>query len=88
VNLDLSLAKLFFLSWPRENSSFQFRAEFFIALNHPQVANPDTNFTSPVFGAIIRTALNPGSSNSRLSSHSDHPPRIDAAGSVKLENLI
>jgi hypothetical protein len=29
------------------------------ALNHPQFANPDTNFTSPTFGLISSTAVNP-----------------------------
>jgi hypothetical protein len=41
-----------------EKSSFQFRAEFFNTLNHPQFANPDTNFTSPTFGVISSTAVN------------------------------
>jgi TonB dependent receptor/Carboxypeptidase regulatory-like domain len=59
ANLDLSLSKLFVLNWPIENSSLQFRAEFFNALNHPQFANPDTNFTSPTFGVISNTAVNP-----------------------------
>jgi hypothetical protein len=28
-------------------------------LNHPQFANPDTNFSSPTFGVISSTAVNP-----------------------------
>ena len=58
-NLDLSLAKTIALSWPVENSSLRFRAEFFNALNHPQFANPDSNFSSPTFGVISQTAVNP-----------------------------
>ena len=42
-----------------ESSRLQFRAEFFNALNHPQFANPDTNFASPTFGLISSTAVNP-----------------------------
>jgi hypothetical protein len=59
ANLDLSLSKTVTVKWPIENSSFQFRAESFNTLNHPQFANPDTNFTSPTFGVINSTAVNP-----------------------------
>jgi hypothetical protein len=59
ANLDLSLSKTVIVNWPIENSSIQFRAEFFNAPNHPQFANPDTNFTSPTFGVISSTAINP-----------------------------
>jgi len=59
ANLDLSLSKTAITNWPVEKSSLQFRAEFFNALNHPQFANPDTNFTSPTFGVITSTAVNP-----------------------------
>ena len=59
ANLDLAVSKNFALGWPVENSSLQFRAEFYNALNHPQFANPDTNFTSPTFGVISSTAVNP-----------------------------
>ncbi len=50
--------KLHGFNWPIEKSSLQFRAEFFNALNHPQFANPDTNFASPTFGVISSTAVN------------------------------
>ena len=59
ANLDLALSKTVVLRWPAEKSSLQFRAEFFNALNHTQFANPDTNFTSPTFGVISSTAVNP-----------------------------
>jgi hypothetical protein len=58
ANLDLALSKTVVVRWPVETSSLQFRAEFFNALNHPQFANPDTNFTSPTFGVISSTAVN------------------------------
>jgi hypothetical protein len=57
--VDLSLAKTAALRWPTEKSSLEFRAEFFNALNHPQFSNPDTNFSSPTFGVISSTAVNP-----------------------------
>jgi hypothetical protein len=59
ANLDLALSKTVVLRWPVEKSSFQFRAEFFNTLNHTQFANPDTSFTSPTFGVISSTAVNP-----------------------------
>jgi hypothetical protein len=59
ANLDLALSKTVVLHWPIEKSSLQFRGEFFNMLNHPQFANPDTNFTSPTFGVITSTAVNP-----------------------------
>jgi len=58
ANLDIALAKAFQLNWPREKSSVEFRAEFFNVFNHPQFANPDTNFTSPTFGVISDTSVN------------------------------
>jgi hypothetical protein len=59
ANLDLALSKTVILNWPVENSRVQFRAEFLNALNHPQFANPDTNFISPTFGVVSSTAVNP-----------------------------
>jgi hypothetical protein len=59
ANLDLALSKSVELRWPVEKSSLQFRAEFYNAFNHPQFANPDSNFTSPTFGVISSTSVNP-----------------------------
>jgi hypothetical protein len=58
ANLDIALSRSIGLNWPVENSSLQFRAEFYNALNHTQFAAPDTNFTSPTFGVISSTAVN------------------------------
>lgn len=58
ANLDLAVSKTVGLAWPHENSTLQVRAEFFNAFNHPQFANPDTNFSSPTFGVITTTAVN------------------------------
>ena len=59
VNLDLAVSKAISLSWPQEKSTLELRAEFFNLFNHPQFANPDANFTSPTFGVISSTAVNP-----------------------------
>lgn len=59
ANLDLAISKAMNLNWPHEKSSVTFRAELYNALNHPQFANPDSNFTSPTFGVISGTAVNP-----------------------------
>jgi len=58
-NVDLSLIKRFSLRWPRESTQLEFRSEFFNAFNHPQFADPDIEFTSPTFGQITSTAVNP-----------------------------
>ncbi len=57
ANIDLAFSKNMVLHWRHETSSLQFRAEFYNALNHPQFAQPDTNFTSPTFGLISSTAV-------------------------------
>jgi hypothetical protein len=59
ANLDIAISRTVPVNWPIENSAIQFRAEFFNALNHPQFANPDTNFASPTFGVISSTSVNP-----------------------------
>jgi len=58
ANLDVALSKTVALDWPHEKSRLEFRVEFYNALNHPQFANPDTNFTSPTFGVISSTSVN------------------------------
>jgi hypothetical protein len=56
-NVDFALSKSVALRWPHEKGSLQFRAEFFNLLNHPQFANPDSNFASPTFGVISSTSV-------------------------------
>jgi hypothetical protein len=58
ANIDVAFSKTLLSNWPHEKSEIQFRAEFFNALNHPQFANPDANFTSPTFGVISSTSVN------------------------------
>jgi hypothetical protein len=58
VNFDLAVSKAISMPWPQEKSTLEFRAEFFNLFNHPQFANPDSNFTSPTFGIISSTAVN------------------------------
>jgi hypothetical protein len=58
ANVDFSLSKSIAHPSLREGSALLFRVEFFNALNHPQFANPDTQFGSPTFGVISATAVN------------------------------
>ena len=58
-NWDLSLMKRFSVRWPRESAQLEFRSEFFNAFNHPQFGDPDLEFTSPTFGQISSTVVNP-----------------------------
>jgi hypothetical protein len=57
ANLDLALSKRVPFAWPHDGSSLEIRSEFYNALNHPQFANPDSNFTSPTFGVISSTSV-------------------------------
>jgi len=58
ANLDMAVSKAIALAWPHEKGAVELRAEFFNAFNHPQFANPDTNFSSPTFGVISSTTVN------------------------------
>ena len=59
VNTDLSVIKNFGVSWPNEGANVQFRTDFFNAFNHPQFDIPDVEFTSPTFGQVTNTVVNP-----------------------------
>lgn len=59
VNTDLSLLKNFGLRWPNEGANVQFRTDFFNAFNHPQFDIPDVELTSPTFGQVTNTVVNP-----------------------------
>jgi len=59
ANADFAFSKTIPIKWPSEGTTLQFRTELYNALNHPQFANPDSNFTSPTFGVISNTAVNP-----------------------------
>jgi hypothetical protein len=58
ANMDLAVSKRLLLNRLHEKCEIQLRAEFFNALNHPQFANPDANFTSPTFGVISSASVN------------------------------
>ena len=57
ANLDLAISRSMDFNWPHEQSNLRFRTEFYNALNHPQFADPDSNFTSPTFGVISNTSV-------------------------------
>src|SRR5262249_53543457 len=59
ANFDLAASKEMTLNRLRENTTLTFRAEFYNAFNHPQFGNPDSNLTSPSFGVINNTSVNP-----------------------------
>jgi hypothetical protein len=58
-NVDVGVLRSIPSRWPKEGSSFQFRGEFFNALNHPQFSNPNTTYGSSSFGIISSTSVNP-----------------------------
>ena len=58
-NIDASLLRNIAISWPKEGSSLQLRADFFNALNHPQFSNPNAVYGSSSFGVISSTSVNP-----------------------------
>jgi hypothetical protein len=55
-NLDLALFRNFSV---KERLKFQFRAEFFNALNHTVLGNPNTTLTNATFGKILSTQTAP-----------------------------
>jgi len=57
ANTDFSVVRNIPLSW--ENTSLQFRAEFFNLFNTPQFDQPNTTFGNANFGKIISTVNNP-----------------------------
>jgi hypothetical protein len=63
-NLDASLTKKFTIT---ERYSFDFRADFFDALNHPNWANPNTQLGNPNFGKITATTAPGGNRTIQLS---------------------
>ena len=58
ANLDLSVSKGLAMGGTNTERALEFRGEFYNALNRPQFANPDTNYTSPTFGVISSTSVN------------------------------
>jgi len=58
-NTDVSVGKTTTVGGLRENAQLAFRAEFYNALNHPQFANPGTNFGTASFGVITQTSVAP-----------------------------
>jgi hypothetical protein len=58
-NTDVSIGKVTTVGGIRENAQLAFRTEFYNALNHPQFANPGTNFGTANFGVITQTAVAP-----------------------------
>jgi len=58
-NTDFSLGKTTAVGGLRENAQLAFRVEFYNALNHPQFANPGTNFGTANFGVVTRTSVAP-----------------------------
>jgi hypothetical protein len=59
--VDLSLSKSQKIPWPKEGASVQLRADFFNALNHPNIAAPDNAYTTSAsaFGKITAMSTNP-----------------------------
>ncbi|MGH9873098.1 MAG: carboxypeptidase regulatory-like domain-containing protein [Pyrinomonadaceae bacterium] len=58
-NSDIAIIKRTPVGWLGEGGNIEFRTEFFNAFNHPQFNNPNTNVSSPAFGRITGTSVNP-----------------------------
>jgi Carboxypeptidase regulatory-like domain len=58
-NFDLAIIKRTRTPFLGEASNLEFRAELFNAFNTPQFSNPDPSFSSPTFGQISTTSVNP-----------------------------
>jgi Carboxypeptidase regulatory-like domain len=58
-NTDFSFGKTTSVGGLRENGQLAFRVEFYNALNHPQFANPGTNFGTANFGVVSKASVAP-----------------------------
>src|SRR5262249_54774654 len=58
-NFDIAVLKRTPVKWIGESGNIEFRSEFFNAFNHTQFSNPNTSVTSPTFGVISNTSVNP-----------------------------
>ena len=58
-NWNTALQKTTRVGGVNEGAALLFRAEFFNLFNHPQFANPNLDASSPTFGQINATAVNP-----------------------------
>ena len=58
-NFDIAIIKKTRIGWPGEADNLEFRAEMFNAFNTPQFSNPDNSLSSPTFGQISTTSVNP-----------------------------
>jgi Carboxypeptidase regulatory-like domain len=58
-NTDVSIGKTTTVGGLHENAQLAFRTEFYNALNHPQFANPGTNFGTANFGVVTQTSVAP-----------------------------
>jgi hypothetical protein len=58
-NSDLSMSKEFPVRLFKENSHFEFRAEFFNVFNHANFSTPGTSYGSSSFGVITGTTAGP-----------------------------
>jgi len=58
-NWDISFSKTTRVGGINETASLLFRAEFFNAFNHPMFKTPNVDSSSPTFGQITGTAVNP-----------------------------
>ena len=52
-NVDLSLSRSFALPWLGEGGRFTFRADAYNVLNHANLSNPDSSFSSDTFGVAL-----------------------------------
>ncbi len=58
-NSDIAIIKRTPVGFLGESGNIEFRTEFFNAFNHPQFGNPNSNASTPTFGVISTTAVNP-----------------------------
>jgi hypothetical protein len=59
INFDLSVGKVTRTKWLGENTTLEFRGEFYNAFNHTQFANPVTDVSASNFGQILATSVSP-----------------------------
>jgi Carboxypeptidase regulatory-like domain/TonB-dependent Receptor Plug Domain len=82
-SVDVSLARSFPLRWLGDAGRLVFRASAFNVLNHANLNNPDSNFTSPTFGVALYGRQGTQSGFPAVSPLNETPRQIQLSAKIQ-----